>query len=180
MNAAHFEQIRNRAGTQRGPRRDALTLFDECGVIVASHSAPLLNALARHDWRLAFNEFAGSWQEKTFVSVCGHAMLEKFLDPYKAMTAQSLLLQLDASQARLERRELLEMLDRGLATSIGEGKLLQSSQDLSPLPLAGIPGWWLWEPQDENFYADRRVFRPFPAGKQAGRIFDARSYQASP
>src|SRR5690606_1712694 len=57
LNAAHIEEIEHRrtAGLDgRGRRRDALTLFDECGMLVISSDANILNLLATHEWEAAF------------------------------------------------------------------------------------------------------------------------------
>jgi len=170
MNAVHCEEIIKQPGPERGAHRDALTLFDECGVVVASQNKTLLSALAARNWRQAFQSLAHCWQHRTCVFICGHALLEKFLSPYKAMTAQALLFRLDDTQAELTRKELMASVDTGLAQAILAGALLQSSRELSPLPLAGIPGWWTESPQNDSFYDDPQVFRPPADDFQAAPI----------
>jgi len=152
MNAMHYRHLDEAHDGRRGRQRDALTLLDESGALVLSTDGPLREALCKKDWSRAFEKLRGSWSS-TVVLVAGHAMLEKFLSPYKAMTAQALFLDLPAETPVREVDALLA--DRLL----GED-LLVSTRDLSPLPLAGIPGWWPGEPQDEAFYADTGVFRP--------------------
>ena len=123
-----------------------------------STDASLREALRRKDWPGAFVERCDAWSS-TAVLIPGHALLEKYLAPYKAITAQALILDLPAATP-------VEEVDALLAGRLlGEG-LLASTKELSPLPLAGIPGWWSGEPQDAAFYADTGVFRP--ARREAG------------
>ncbi|NIP16839.1 MAG: DUF3025 domain-containing protein, partial [Xanthomonadales bacterium] len=151
-------------------RRDALTLFDECGVIVACTDPSLLSALAQRDWRRAFHGGREAWFRDATLLVAGHAMLEKFLDPYKAMTANALLVHVDDAFSALPREGRLRMLDAGLAERMMAGEVLARPRDLSPLPLAGIPGWWSAARQDAAFYGDAMVFRPPPEGAEPAPV----------
>ena len=47
MNARHYRELERESGGPRGKRRDALTLFDESGVIVAGTNFDALQALLR-------------------------------------------------------------------------------------------------------------------------------------
>ncbi len=114
------------------------------------------------------------------VFVCGHALLEKFLTPYKALTAHALLLHIDNGLAGLLREDVLQSLDRGLAQALAEGRMLGSTGSLSPLPLMGIPGWWAEAEQDAGFYADRQVFRPSAATQATATVLEFAAYHARP
>ena len=81
MNAKHVAEIQRQSGTGRGRLRDALTLWDECGVIVASANGQLLENLADRNWKSAFQVSAHLWQDDIRVFICGHALLEKFINP---------------------------------------------------------------------------------------------------
>jgi len=153
MNALHYGQLDRGYTSGRGPLRDALTLFDECGVVVAGSHSEALDALARHDWDAAFLRYREDWGSAMQVRVCGHAILEKFLAPYKAVTAHALLIRTPGPPPG-------EELDGLLAAALLEQRWLDSPAGLSPLPLAGLPGWWTFGPQDRAFYDDRDVFRP--------------------
>ncbi len=159
INARHFGEIQNQSGTERGRLRDALTLWDECGVIVASANNQVLENLASRNWKSAFQNLAHLWQDDVRVFICGHALLEKFLNPYKAITAHALFVQLDPGSFPTDRAKLLADVDRSLASKLLQGNLIKTTADLSPLPLAGIPGWWKRCEQDDDFYADTSVFR---------------------
>lgn len=160
MNSLHFNAPTNSNSNSRGSLRDALTLFDESGAIVFSNHCKPLEALAQRLWTSTFQN--QDFQHQTQVLICGHAMLEKYLSPYKAMTAKALLVKVDSEAINLPRETLLAKLDAKLAESLLAGKVLTTPACLTPLPLAGIPGWWPGGQQDHDFYADAKVFRPAP------------------
>lgn len=170
MNTVHCNSPEQSSPGSRGAQRDALTLFDECGVIVFSQQRQVLNALAQRDWTQLFQTDA-TQQQAQYV-ICGHAMLEKFLSPYKAMTAKAVLLKVDANTMNLPRETLLEYLDLRLAELLLAGDILTKPACLTPLPLAGIPGWWPVGQQDHDFYADQYVFRPAPMSPTAVPIIE--------
>ena len=160
INAVHFHQRDSGREGRRGKQRDALTLFDESGVIVVSSNKDYLDALAGRDWMSVFRENASAWHDEIKVFVLGHALLEKFPQPYKSLTAHALLMRLDDSLLGQPRATLLQMLDEMLAERLLAGSILDSPSSLSPLPLMGIPRWWPPQEQNDDFYADRQVFRP--------------------
>ena len=157
MNALHYENLHLERDGRRGELRDALTLLDESGAILLSSEDGLLAALAGKDWKSTFVDQHDSWFQRTRLIVCGHALLEKFLDPYKAITAQVLLLR--PGDLELQHEGVPEHdLDDALSRALLSGRHLTSTASLSPLPLMGIPGWS--EGQDAEFYNDKFVFRP--------------------
>jgi len=161
MNALHYQAWSQQSDGSRGRLRDALTLFDECGVIVASDHTELLTALSERRWPTAFQHLRSHWGTQLQVAITGHAMLEKYLSPYKSMTAKALLIHTEHKYT--DRNALLEFLDRKTAEHLLHETILTKPACLAPLPLAGIPGWWPDATQDEQFYDDVNVFRP-PAG----------------
>ncbi len=160
MNALHYRELQDGGGVAkqsgRGPLRDALTLFDECGMVVRSPHLGLLQALARRDWQCAFVQHRALWRQ-TRVWVCGHALLEKFLQPYKSMTAHAMLWHQDA--VAFGQPGIQDASDALLATALLQQRLFRSPAGLSPLPLMGLPGWWPAGTQNEVFYNDPQVFR---------------------
>jgi hypothetical protein len=153
MNARHYQELEKYPRGRRGKARDALTLLDESGVIVMGSDQEALQALANRDWNAAFVTHRNAWSSNLKVAVCGHSLLEKFLDPYKSMTAHALIVYTAVQFS-------LEQLDELLGIALSAGGLFNSSASLSPLPLMGIPGWWPSGEQDGSFYRDRSVFRP--------------------
>ena len=175
MNAVHFDNLGSGGEGNRGKERDALTLFDESGVIVCSHRKEYLDLLAEREWGTIFQAEARAWEDDIRVFVVGHALLEKFLQPYKSLTAHALLLHLDEALHEQPRGTLLPSLDELLAEQLLAGSMLDSPASLSPLPLMGIPGWWSAGEQDDEFYADQKVFRPLREGSAIAPVFCCRS-----
>jgi len=162
MNTCHLHAWSEGTEGNRGQLRDALTLFDECGVIVFSSCMEILQALAERRWNDAF--LHDDFHSEAGLAICGHAMLEKYLSPYKSMTAKALLIYVDSDFMALPRPEILERLDDVIARRLLVGEILTKPACLAPLPLAGVPGWWpCAEQSDAKFYADLQVFRRPPA-----------------
>lgn len=141
LNALQAAEI-ERHGTSgpRGALRDALTLFDENAAILSA-PAELADALRRRDWQSLFVAQRAQWQSANFV-LFGHALLEKLVQPRKAITAHVWL---------------VNGIDDGtLASSITPERLI--TKPFLPLPVLGVPGWW---PPNEHpeFYDDPSVFR---------------------
>lgn len=124
----------------RGPLRDALTVFDENAAILRA-SVPLIEALRQRNWNALFLDLRAQWASAQLV-VFGHALLEKLLQPRKAITAHVWL--------------VAEISDESLAASLDPERL--AAKDFLPLPVLGVPGWW---PGNEvpGFYDDADVFR---------------------
>jgi len=171
MNALHYIAWSDQSDGSRGQLRDALTLFDECGVIVFSNQKSMLNALTQRRWTDAF--LADGFRTEVQLAISGHAMLEKYLSPYKSMTAKALLIHIESDFLELSRQEILTNLDEKIAQQILTGQLLTKPADLTPLPLAGVPGWWPKNEQDqEKFYRDPQVFRPPPVNLVPAAVVD--------
>ncbi len=141
LNALQAEAIA-RCGVQpqRGPLRDALTLFDENGALL--QAPPLLwQALRQRDWRALFITHRAQWAEAQ-LTIVGHALLEKLaIAPRKALTAH--VLAADAAG-----QPVLAMASAAWA-----------AKPFSPLPVLGLPSWWPGN-ADAAFYDDPAVFRP--------------------
>lgn len=134
LNRAHLAAPPAPPG-RRGPQRDALTLLDESGLLLAA-PAPLRAALHARDWVALFITQRALWRDARLL-VVGHALLEKLLAPRKPLCARVLLVD-DVDTP---------VLPASLAPAL-----------LPPLPVLGIPGWWAPN-ASRGFYADDRVFR---------------------
>lgn len=85
LNARHFEALeaqRAAGAANRGPAQDALTLFDEGGVIVASCDDELLGLLREWRWKELFWSNRARLQSRMRFCVFGHALHEKALQPF--------------------------------------------------------------------------------------------------
>jgi hypothetical protein len=179
MNALHYAHLDEEKGGRRGPQRDALTLLDESGAIVVSSDRTLLEALSRRDWKCAFVDLRPCWAGDTRAVICGHALLEKLLAPYKSVTAHALLLFVEPFAMSRSEESFWDWLDRTLAAGLRAG-FCRSPADLSPLPLMGIPRWRPRAVQDSAFYADATVFRPPPADHRPSDVHAVPSGDPSP
>ncbi|NND43997.1 MAG: DUF3025 domain-containing protein [Xanthomonadales bacterium] len=157
INGLHLRHRDAAAPDRRGPVRDALTLFDEGGGLLVSDSSEALHAVAEHDWQTVFGG-QRPWQERFRFRILGHGLLDKCRAPYRAMTANVLLLHVSADHFRLPSEKLTVMLDRAVAQLMRRTVLPASTSALSPLPVAGIPGWS--DRPARELLADTDVFRP--------------------
>ena len=159
LNRRHCEEL-ERSGHRpghRGTARDVLTLFDEGGLLVASRQARLLEWLRGFEWKKLFWEHRAEVLEHMRFFVFGHAILEKSLQPYRAVTAKALLLEVPGSFPSAPLDAQLVEADALAATWFSAPEALTSTQDLSPLPVLGVPGWA--ENGAGAFYDDTQVFR---------------------
>jgi hypothetical protein len=142
LNSIHAEEITARGSVAgaRGPLRDALTLFDENAAILQAPPV-LIEALRARNWKALFVEHRAQWQSSR-LALFGHALLEKLLQPRKAITAHVWLVE--------------DLTDEAIASSLTPARL--AAKDFLPLPVLGVPGWW---PANESpsFYEDPDVFR---------------------
>ncbi len=161
LNALQAAQIaRLGIGKSRGPSRDAATLFDENAAILAvtdndtGHN--LVSALRHHQWTEVFVQQREQFMVHAEVVLFGHAIMEKLVQPYKAITAHTLVCWVDADFHQLDSSGKTAILDSQMATQLSACELRTGI--FSPLPVLGVPGWW--QKQDLQFYADASVFRP--------------------
>lgn len=142
LNALQAQEIA-RLGTSgaRGALRDALTLFDENAAVLRA-PAVLVDALRQRDWRTLFVEQRALWNSAELV-LFGHALMEKLMQPRKAITAHVWLVE--------------ELDDDALAMTLSPEQL--AAKLFLPLPVLGVPGWWDAN-EEPGFYEDRDVFRP--------------------
>lgn len=161
LNALQAEQIAV-AGVQslRGPVRDALTVFDENAAFLSA-PAPLWDAIVARQWTRVFGDLRPLWAEAQLV-LFGHALLEKLVNPRKAITAHVFCGPAPDFVSSRERDGSLDELDAWAASQLSAVHLAR--KPFMPLQVLGVPGWW---PANENagFYDDPGVFRPAPAGQ---------------
>lgn len=152
LNQRHLEAPVPQGPGRRGPVRDAITGFDECGALALCPRREPLEILARHDWHALFGASGRRWPGDLTVIVVGHGSIEMLWAPYKAITCRCLLVQSDQDP------EDLAGLDRQAAKLWGRGGPINRPAHLCPLPVMGIPGWWTGETAP-GFWTDPQVFR---------------------
>jgi len=161
LNALQAAQIaRDGVGKSRGPARDAATIFDENAALLVlrdnAEGAALEDALRSHRWHEAFVERAAMFGKDAQVWLFGHALMEKLVAPYKAITAHTRIMRAPDSWFDAGEAPRRAWIDETVAAALAEEGL--SNAGFTPLPVLGIPGWW--PQQDKEFYDDATVFRP--------------------
>ena len=160
LNHIQAVEIKNRAGleqrgSERGLQRDAATLFDENAALWMCSDPSLTAALQQHAWTDIFQTRRKDLVKHCEVLVFGHALLEKLINPYKAITAHAWVVQVEADWFLQTDRQRWDYVDRIVSQRLQQGF---DSRDFTPLPVLGLPNWC--EGQDTDFYADQQVFRP--------------------
>lgn len=151
LNRIQAQQIRRQGvGQHRGVIRDTITLLDEGGLFLLAPQ-PLWEAILQRDWQRAFIGERQLWSQAQ-TAVFGHALLEKCVNPYKAITANVIRV-----PAGTDIKDIDRVMSRELEGILSDGRL--QAKPLCPLPVMGIPGWDAAS-EDPAFYSDLQVFRP--------------------
>lgn len=159
MNQLHVAQIQQFGSKERTVIRHKLTLLDECGVIICVKPSQrfLLDLLRDHQWTQAFYQHKELWAELK-PRIFGHANYEMATKPFIGLTAKLWCIELPEQGLTCPDTEGYDFVDNLLAAQLVHPELLLDNQQLSPLPLLGVPGWY--QQQDLAFYADTSYFRP--------------------
>lgn len=159
LNTRHFASIVKSSGEgNRDKTQDALTLFDESGVIVLYSDDELADLLLDFQWRALFWERRQSLTEQMQFIVFGHSLYEKALNPYIGFTGKGLPLKVDNEFFSLEMTMQQRVIDELMMKKFSSGWQI-TARDMTPVPLLGVPGWWPGN-EDVVFYANTRYFRP--------------------
>ena len=159
LNARHVAELEREIPGQRGRARDALTLFDEEGVIVVSDDEGLLALIREFRWKDLFWVRRADVQARMRFVIFGHGLYAKAREPFLGMTGRAVLMLTDEKVLEIPLAEKLAVLDAKLAAALGGPDVIRTPLDLSPLPILGVPEW---TPAncDEAFYDNVDYFRP--------------------
>lgn len=160
INARHFQALTgltDESTSQRGAVRDASTLFDESGVIVACADEELAGLLQNFRWHELFWQRRQAVRERMGFYIFGHGLYEKALQPYIGMTGQGLLLPVTQEFFSWTAEQQRAHLDCRLADFLAGS--CRTTRELSPVPLLGIPGWSA-DNESESYYDNTAYFRP--------------------
>ena len=135
---------------KRGRVRDALTVFDENAAFLFA-PRELWQALVDKDWNRLFLTLRPMWKEAQLV-LFGHALLEKLVNPRKAITAHVYVYCFPDNSTF----STLESVDAFIAADLTAEKL--ATKPFAPIPVLGVPEWWAAN-EIEIFYDDETVFR---------------------
>lgn len=161
INAQHAAILEERGepeSRRRSPERDALTLFDEGGVIVATSSEDVRRLIVAFEWKELFwrrrEELAASTRFLAF----GHGCYEQSLAPYLGMVAKIVLVDIDAGFLASSDDRQSALADALVAAHFTDRARFPSPKAMPPMPILGVPGWHSGL-QDEVFYDDASHFR---------------------
>ena len=155
LNAVHVRDAAAPARNARSRARDAATLLDESGLLLACDDARLPRLLRAHAWRELFVGERDAVRERCRAVVVGHALLDKLRHPYRAITAKALVLAFPPGT--LPEHGNVEAIDAAAAPRIAGADFAPDL--LTPLPVAALPGWDA-EGLGERLFDDVSVFRP--------------------
>jgi hypothetical protein len=158
LNAIHVAGAGD-SGGQRGRCRDAATLLDEYGMIVACPDTGLLDLWRAHQWRAAFWDRRDTVADRMRAVVIGHGLLAKLTAPFRSITAKVLVLPLDGAALPADAALLAAALDAAAAATIDARGPAFAPEELLALPVAALPGWDI-EVAGARLYDDAAVFRP--------------------
>ena len=161
INAQHAAMLEERGDAearQRGPERDALTVFDEGGVVVCSSEPAVFQRIVDFEWKELFWHRRSGLEATTRFFAFGHALHEKFLDPFIGMIAKTVFMPVAAEFVSLPVAVQVRSADDFLASHFSLRANFASAKSMAPMPVLGIPGWHSGT-SNESFYDDPVHFR---------------------
>jgi len=160
LNTRHHIALADRAGggVRRGPLRDALTQFDECGAAVLSTRLDLWEAIRAHSWKEVFWSRRADVLGSLRVFVFGHASFDMLRTPHLGLCAKALFLHVDEDWLATPPAVQLADVDARMAQRFS-GDFSPRPRDFQPLPLLGIPGASA-DNEVPAYYENSRQFRP--------------------
>ena len=159
LNARHVAQLAPDAGGNRSPARDALTGFDEDGVVIAAADERYERLVREFRWTELFRDHRAELTEAVRVFVFGHALAEKLLAPFVGITGKAVAFIVEPGFMQFDPATQRRQLDDRLADKLKAGDRFLTPRELMPLPVLGLPGWW-HEGDDADFYDNSDYFRP--------------------
>lgn len=149
------DRTRNKSLGMRGKVRDRATIFDENAAVLFTSEQRLAQSLQNHEWHDSLYRRRTDFSLTNEIRLFGHALMEKLVKPYKAITAHVWVIPVSQSFFSLAENTKKTEVDQLIKQHLVDHMLLMPS---TPLPVLGVPGWW--PAQDADFYADVKVFRP--------------------
>lgn len=160
LNQLHAQLIAEYGvGPTRQRVRDLATLFDENGLLLMSADSNFIAALTSRHWQAVFIEHRPQWHQGIQLVPFGHALLEKLVRPFKAITAHTFIYSAADWPSMSDHWHTDKIADTAQHT-LSQALLhhIKSERRFHPLPVMGIPGWHP-DNQQLNFYQDPYVFR---------------------
>ncbi|WP_227817778.1 DUF3025 domain-containing protein [Nitrogeniibacter aestuarii] len=167
LNARHVAEIARlqaNGASERGRVRDALTQFDECGMVVLGAAGQLLDGLAHHAWSEVFWRSRRELMSRTRFILFGHASYDALRQPFPGLCAKVIYLAVPEAVIQSSVSDQVALVDQWLAHYFKHADHTLSPRDFAPLPLLGIPGV-VPDNQAIDYYKDVTQFRPLGARK---------------
>ena len=161
INAQHAAILEERGADEarhRSPERDALTLFDEGGVAIASDAPELMRLVIDFQWKELFWTRREAVRSRMRFFVFGHGCCEQSLAPYIGMVAKTVFVPVGELFFMLPVEAQVSQVDALLAAHFAQRSRFPSPKAMPPMPILGVPGWH-FAAQDEAFYDDAAHFR---------------------
>ena len=163
INARHYGSLSAGESGKRSAVRDALTLFDEDGLVVLCSDAGLLELVREFRWKELFWNRREQVRQQMRFFLFGHALYHKALNPFVGMTGKGILLAVPDSFVELPLHSQIAEADRLLAVRAWDRKCMSHGREFCPVPVLGVPGWWGGN-REESFYENTKYFRPGRSG----------------
>ena len=157
--AANERHLQQQHTGRRSKVENILSRFDECGAIVIYSDPELARMMLDHEWTDLFWNNREAFEKEISCFIFGHALYEKFFNPYIGMTANCIMLEQKPDFLSLPLNEQLSLIDNDIASMLTGDTFYEGPNGLRPLPVLGIPGWYP-ENESETFYNDTTYFRP--------------------
>ena len=162
LNARHYHALiaeRKSGNNRRGAMRDVNTPLDESGVIVAWSDEELAGLLREFRWKELFWQNREQIRKRLGFYLFGHGLYVKALHPYAGMTGQGLLVRVQQDFFSWPYAQQLKHLDSQSAGYLAMPEHCQTTRELSPVPLLGVPGWTS-DNDSASYYDNTAYFRP--------------------
>lgn len=159
LNARHYAELQRQSAPNRGRVQDALTLFDEGGVIVVSCDEELLELVRSFEWKALFWGRRDEVRRRMRFALFGHALYEKALAPFAGIAARGILLRTGPETLEASLGAQLALADMRIAACLADPGGFSTPRALAPVPVLGVPGW-CEDNEREGYYDDLNQFRP--------------------
>jgi hypothetical protein len=154
LSNAHLAAQRALApGELRSPRRDAITGFDESGVVVLASEPRILEGIRKFQWQQVFVQERELLKSAAQLLVFGHGLFESLHKPFVGLTGKAILLETSRDIIQGSFEQQLAFADSQLEMILNDHNRLANPRELSPLP-----GWFRAN-EDQNFYNQTQYFR---------------------
>jgi hypothetical protein len=173
LNSLHWRDIAKTGHKKRSAKRDRITHFDECGMVLVTDLPEIEIMLKEHDWQGLFVDNRHRWFNGKGGIVplhFGHANLEMLREPFIGLTAKTIVMQ-NADLLKTAHKTYTSTywndsvsaahrtIDSAVLQTLQQDCIFDERGRLMPMPILGIPEWHN-DAQDQNFYHNKTYFMP--------------------